>query len=69
MGEPSIKRAVGRYMADVMIFTIVIASALSLLSVSPHEAQRKALRALRAYGETEASPTSGRGEDPARAAR
>ena len=56
-------------MADVLIFAIAIASALSLLSVSPHEAQRKALRALRAYGETEALPTGGRGEDPARPAR
>jgi hypothetical protein len=43
-------------MADAMIFAIAIASAVSLLIVSPHEAQRKALRALRAYGETEALP-------------
>jgi hypothetical protein len=56
-------------MADVLILTIAIASALSLLIVSPHEVQRKALRALRAYGETEALPTGGRGEDPTRVAR
>lgn len=56
-------------MADVMIFAIAIASAISLLIVSPHEAQRKALRALRACGETEALPTGGRGEDLARPAR
>ena len=31
-----------------MISVIAIASAVSLLIVSPHEAQRKALRALRA---------------------
>jgi hypothetical protein len=56
-------------MAHVMIFAIEIASAVSLLIVSPHQAQRKALRALRAYGETEALPTGGRGEDLARPAR
>ena len=53
-------------MADALIFAIAIASAVSLLIVSPHEAQRKALGALRAYGETEALPPSGRGEDLAR---
>jgi hypothetical protein len=41
-------------MADVVIFAIVIASAVSLLIVSPHEAQRRILGALRDYGETEA---------------
>ena len=50
-------------MADVVIVAMAIASAVSLLIVSPHEAQRRALRALRAYGETEALPPSGRGED------
>jgi hypothetical protein len=50
-------------MADVVIVAMAIASAVSLLIVSPHEAQRRALRALRAYGETEALPTGGRGED------
>jgi hypothetical protein len=56
-------------MADVTILAIAIASAVSLLIVSPHEAQRKALRALRAYGETEALPTGGRREDLARPVR
>jgi hypothetical protein len=56
-------------MADVMIFAIAIASAVSLLIVSPHEAQRKALWVLRAYGETEASPSGGHGEDHATPAR
>jgi hypothetical protein len=41
-------------MADILILAIAIASAVSLLIVSPCEAQRKALRTLRAYGETEA---------------
>jgi hypothetical protein len=56
-------------MADVVILAIAIASAVSLLIVSPHEAQRKSLRALRAYRETEALPTGGRGEDLARPAQ
>jgi hypothetical protein len=56
-------------MADVMIVAIAIASAVSLLIVSPHEARRRALRAMRAYGETEALPIGGRGEDLARPAR
>jgi hypothetical protein len=34
-------------MADVTIFAMVIASAVSLLVVSPRRAQREALRALR----------------------
>jgi hypothetical protein len=55
-------------MADVVIVAMAIASAVSLLIVRPHEAQRSALRALRAYGETEALPTGGRGEDLARPA-
>ena len=45
-------------MADVVIVAMAIASAVSLLIVSPHEARRRALRALRAYGETEALPTA-----------
>jgi hypothetical protein len=56
-------------MAHVMICAIVIASVVSLLIVSPHEAQRKALRALRAYSETETSPMGGGGEGLARPAR
>ena len=56
-------------MADVVIFAIAIASAVSLLIVGPHEPQRRALRVLRAYGETEALPTGDRGEDFATPAR
>jgi hypothetical protein len=52
-----------------VIVAMAIASAVSLLIVSPHEAQRRALRALRAYGETEALPTGGGGEDLAKPAR
>ena len=51
-----------------MIVAMAIASAVSLLIVSPHEAQRRVLRALRAYGETETLPIGGRGEDLARPA-
>jgi hypothetical protein len=56
-------------MADVVIVAMAIASAVSLLIVSPHEAQRRVLRALRAHSETEALPTGGGGEDLARPAR
>jgi hypothetical protein len=56
-------------MADVMIFAIAIASAVSLLIVSPREAQRKALRDLRAYAETEALATGSHYEDFAGPAR
>ena len=40
-------------MVDVMIFAMLIASAASLLVVSPRPAQREALRALRDDSETE----------------
>jgi hypothetical protein len=43
-------------MAHIMICAIGIAAVVSLLIVSPHAAQRRARRALRAYGETEALP-------------
>jgi hypothetical protein len=55
-------------MADVVIVAMAIASAASLLIVSPHEAKRRGLRALRAYGQTEALPIGGRGEDLAKPA-
>ena len=38
---------------DVMIFAMSIASAVSLLVISPRRAQREALRALRDDSETE----------------
>ncbi len=40
-------------MADVVIFAMFIASAISLLIISPRHAQREALRALRDDSETE----------------
>jgi hypothetical protein len=40
-------------MVDVMIFAMLIASAVSLLVISPRHAQREALRALRDDSETE----------------
>ena len=42
---------------DVMIFAMLIASAVSLLVISPRHAQREALRALRDDSETESLPT------------
>ena len=56
-------------MADVIIFAMAIASAVSLLTIGPHGAQRKTLRALRNYGETEAVPIGLHGEDVASPAR
>jgi hypothetical protein len=56
-------------MADILILEIAVASAVSLPIVSPCGAQTKALRALRAYGETEALPIGVHGEDRGRAAR
>jgi hypothetical protein len=40
-------------MVDVVIFAMFIASAVSLLVISPRHAQREALRALRDDSETE----------------
>jgi hypothetical protein len=45
-------------MVDVMILAMLIASAVSLLVVSPGDAQRKALSALRNYDETESLTTA-----------
>jgi hypothetical protein len=56
-------------MTDVIIFAITVASAVSLLIVGPHEAQRKALQALRAHGETEDLLTHDQCEGLARPAR
>ncbi len=49
-------------MADAVIFAMVIASAISLLILSPGRGQREALRALRNYDELECLPTDGRSE-------
>ena len=40
-------------MVDLPLLAIVIASAVSLIVVSPRQARKKALRALREYDETE----------------
>jgi len=56
-------------MTDVIIFAIAVASAVSLLIVSPHEAQRKSLQALRAHGESEDLVTRDQFESLARPAR
>jgi uncharacterized protein YpmB len=56
-------------MTDVIIFAIAVASAVSLLIVSPHEAQRKALQALRTHGEPEDLLTRDQCEGLARPAR
>ena len=50
-------------MADVMIFAMVIASAVTLLIVRPSEAQRRALRALQCPRQDQSCTTNGRGED------
>jgi hypothetical protein len=55
-------------MVDIILLLMAIASAISLLVVSPRDLQRKALLALREYEEMELSRAHGRGEDgPARA--
>ena len=40
-------------MVDIPLLAIVIASAVSLIVVSPGQARRRALRALREYDEAE----------------
>jgi hypothetical protein len=50
-------------MVDIILLLMVIASAISLLVVSPRDLQRKAILALREYEGMELSRTHGRGED------
>jgi len=50
-------------MIDIILLLMAIASAISLLVVSPRDLQRKALLALREYEETEPSRAHGRAED------
>jgi hypothetical protein len=45
-------------MVDVMIFAMFIASAVSLIVISPRHAQREVLRALRDDSETDSYPRS-----------
>ena len=52
-------------MIEVLLFAMVIASAVSLLVVSPRQAQQKTLRALREYDDTEIVRAYGGGEDSA----
>jgi hypothetical protein len=50
-------------MVDIILLLMAIASAISLLVVSPRDVQRKAILALREYEEMELSRARGRGED------
>jgi hypothetical protein len=52
-------------MIEVLLFAMVIASAVSLLVVSPGQAQQRTLRALREYEGTETVRAYGGGEDSA----
>jgi hypothetical protein len=53
----------GDEMVDIILLLMAIASAISLLVVSPRDLQRKAILALREYEEMEFSRAHGRGED------
>jgi hypothetical protein len=50
-------------MVDIVLLLMVVASAISLLVVSPRNLQRKAILALREYEGMELSRTHGLGED------
>jgi hypothetical protein len=50
-------------MGDLIILLMVIASAISLLVVSPRDVQRQALSALREYEDLELSRSYGPGMD------
>ena len=50
-------------MVDIILLLMAIASAISLLVVSPRDLQRKAILALKEYEEMELSHAPGRGED------
>jgi hypothetical protein len=50
-------------MVDIILLLMAIASAISLLVVSPRDVQRKAILALRECEEMELSRACGRGED------
>jgi hypothetical protein len=50
-------------MVDIVLLLMVIASAISLLVVSPRNLQKKAIPALREYEDMELSCAHGRGED------
>jgi hypothetical protein len=50
-------------MVDIILLLMAIASAISLLVVSPRQGQRKAILALREYEEMELTRAPDRGED------
>lgn len=50
-------------MVDLVLLAMAIASALSLIVVSPREAQREALRSLREYAELESLRTHDHGAE------
>jgi hypothetical protein len=50
-------------MVDIILLLMVVASAISLLVVSPRNLQKKAILALRDYEEMELLRAHGRGED------
>jgi hypothetical protein len=52
-------------MIEVLLFAMVVASAVSLLVVSPRQAQQRTLRALREYDDTEPMRAYGGGEGSA----
>jgi hypothetical protein len=57
--QPGVTDQIGKEeMVDVVIFAMFIASAVSLLVISPRHAQRDALRALRDDSETESDRRS-----------
>ena len=51
------------HMVDVVLFAMVIASAVSLVVVSPRQAQQETLRAMRNYEDVLALPACGPDED------
>jgi hypothetical protein len=51
------------HMVDIMLLAMVIASAVSLVVVSPRQAEQKTLRALRGYDNMEPMPACGSGDD------
>jgi hypothetical protein len=50
-------------MVDIILLLMVVASAISLLVVSPRDLRKKTILALREYEEMELSRAHGRGED------
>ena len=50
-------------MVDIALLLVAVASAVSLLVVSPRDLQRKAILALRQYEEIELPRAPGRGEN------